>query len=116
MTHALAFAKKGVTRLDLPETPDRLLTIATGLIVDVGDGAARPGTTADHTLLVQCAMPLFHAPPQRRKRTAFERKALIGKLGGIDVVDQIVHLRDGRGIAGKEARDVPPARGRHRKL
>ena len=67
VVHALALAEQVVAGLDLAEAPDRLPVLAAGLVGDVGDRPARPAAAADRLLLAQRAMPLLHAPPQRRR-------------------------------------------------
>jgi hypothetical protein len=91
-----------------------LLGVSAGLVVDVGLRAARPDAATDRLLLGERAMPLLHAPLQRRERAALERKACVRLLHRRNVVDQVVHRRDRGRVARKEARDVLPERRRDR--
>jgi len=76
-----------------------------------GSARARPAAAADRLLLLQGAMPILHAPPQRRQRPALEREAIVFLLGGADEVDQVVHLRERGRIAREETRHLPPEGG-----
>src|SRR5262245_52910738 len=74
VAHALALAIKLVAGLDLAEAPDCGVVVAAGAVVDVRQRAAAPAAAADRLLLLQRAMPLVHAPAQRRQRAALSAK------------------------------------------
>src|SRR5258706_7662045 len=88
MVLALSFGEEIVAGLDLAKAPDRRLVLAAGAVFDIRQGAARPAAAADRLLLLQGAMPVLHAPPQRRQRTALEREAVVLLLGGAEEVDE----------------------------
>src|SRR3954468_18639555 len=94
MMHALSFAEQIVAGLDLAEAPDRGPVVAADAVVDIRQRAALPAAAADRLLLLQRAMPVLHAPAQRRQRTAFEREAVVVLLGGAQKVDEVVDLSD----------------------